>query len=209
MIQGAVIGFIVALVMVLMRASQQKKGGRKILAAMSLGAAEARAALDAYIKPARGKVRTGRLLELLERLSWLAIIGAHDDLEQEAASLEGGLNVVTQLRAQAAVGLLVHRTEPRDLEQLRAVAARIEAEGGVLSKLVKATTRDLAIAAGGLAQEVPEAAVMRRVFSRAAQLGPAQKIVLYRFLARVAEASGNPPAVFRREAEQALAKLQA
>jgi hypothetical protein len=195
--------------MVVVRTVQQKKGGAKVLAAVQAGGFEGRQALDSYVKPPSGKVGANRMLELLERFSWMAVIGDHEDLEREAAEIEGHINIVSQLQAQAAVGLLAHRTEPRDLERLRGVADRIEAEGGALSKLVKKQSRDLATVASALQQQPLDPDAMQRVYAKARQSGVATKVVLMRFLARAAEAGGQDPRRFQAEADDAMAKLAA
>lgn len=206
MLQGAIIGLVVGLVMVIVRAIQQKRGGTKVMAALRAGGPEGRAALDAYVAPVR-KASANKLLDLLERYSWLAVIGDHIALEQEAAGLEGHINIVSQLQAQAAVGLLAHRTEPRDLERLRAVADRIEREGGALSTLVKKQIRDLARIADTLQTSQLDVEAQQRVLGKARQSGPGTKLVLLRFVARAVEHAGGDASHLEQEADQVMAKL--
>ena len=207
MLQGAIIGLVVGLVMVLVRTIQQKKGGSSVMAALRAGGPGGRAALDGYVAPIHGKASANKLLDLLERYSWLAVIGDHDDLEREAASIEGHINIVSQLQAQAAVGLLAHRTEQRDLERLRAVADRIEQEGGALSKLVKKQVRDLAKVADALEHRQLDVEAQQRVLAKARQSGPGAKLVLLRFVTRVVEHCGGDATRLRAEADLVMNKL--
>ncbi len=207
MLQGAIIGLVVGLVMFIIRTVQQKKGGSSVMAALRAGGPEGRVALDGYVAPVHGKASANKLLDLLERYSWLAVIGDFDDLEREAEGLEGHINIVSQLQAQAAVGLLAHRTEQRDLERLRAVADRIEAEGGALSKLVKKQVRDLAKVADALETRQLDVEAQQRVVGKARQSGPGTRLVLLRFVARAVEHSGGNATLLKQEADQVMQKL--
>lgn len=207
MLQGAIIGLVVGLAMVLFRAVQQKRGGTKVMAALRAGGPEGRAALDGYVAPIHGKVSANKLLALLERYSWLAVIGDHDSLEQEAAAIDGHINIVAQLQAQAAAGLLAHRTEQRDLDRLRAVADRIEREGGALSKLVKKQVRDLATIADTLETGRLDVEAQQRVLAQARQCGPGTKLVRLRLIARAVERAGGDASHLKAEADGVMAKL--
>ena len=207
MLQGAIIGLVVGVVVFLVRTFQQRKGGSSVMGALRAGGPEGRIALDGYVAPIQGKVSATKLLELLERYSWLAVIGDHDDLEREAAGVEGHINIVSQLQAQAAVGLLAHRTEQRDLDRLRAVADRIEREGGALSKLVNKQVRDLAKIADTLENGQLDGEAQQRVLARARQCGPGTKLVLLRFVARAVEKAGGNAAHLKQEADQVMAAL--
>ncbi len=207
MLQGAIIGLVVGLVMVIVRTVQQKRGGTKVMAALRAGGPEGRAALDSYVAPVHGKASANKLLDLLERYSWLAVIGDHDALEQEAAGLEGHINIVSQLQAQAAAGLLAHRTEQRDLDRLRAVADRIEQEGGALSKLVKKQVRDLTHIADALETGQLDVEAQQRVLAKARQSGPGTRLVLLRFVARAVEKAGGDAGHLKGEADEIMAKL--
>ncbi len=207
MIQGAIIGLIVGLVMVGIRFVQQKKGGKQVVAALKQGGPAAREALDGYVKPVHGKVSAQKLLNLLERYAWMAIMGEHDALVQESQGIDGQLNVVTQLQAQAAVGLLAHRTEAADLAFLRSVADRIDHEGGALSGLVKKQTRDLEIVARALDTRQLDPEALQRVVGRARQMGPAGKITRLRFATRAVEMAGGDASQLRQEADALLASL--
>ena len=207
MVQGAIIGLIVGLVLWAVRQSKQKKGGKAVLTALSAGGPEARAALDAYVPPVAGSARAGKLLDLLERFGWLAIIGEHDALARESDALTGHVNIVTQLQAHAAVGLIAHRAEAADLERLRAAVARLEAEGGALSGVVKKQLRDLRTVAEAGPSTPLDVEAQRRVVARARKQGPAAKIVLLRFVIRAVEASGGDATPLKQEAEDASSAL--
>jgi hypothetical protein len=207
MLQGAIIGLVVGLVMVAVRLYQQRKGGAKVMEAIRAGGPEARTALDSYVKPIYGKVSAQKLINQLERYAWLAILGDFEALEAEAQAAEGMLNVVTQLRVQAYAGLLAHRTEARDLEAMEAVATRIQTEGGALSGLVKKIATDAQMVARGVAGQGVDPAVLDKVAKRAAQSGPATKAVLYRFLARACQANGMDSSGYEAEARKTLDHL--
>lgn len=209
MLDGLIIGLVVGVVVMIYRAIKQGKGAKSVLAALdSGGPAAAREALDGYVAPVVGKVPQRLFLDLLERYSLLAVIGDFDGLEREARSIEGNVGVVTQLQAQAAAGLLAHRTEARDLEMMRGAAQRIEAEGGKLMGLVKKQLAQLAAVSAGLQQaHVPPEAVTA-VHKRAKQAGKAARLVLMRYLGRVAEAAGADATPFQKDAAEALAALK-
>ena len=209
MLQGAIIGLVVGLTIAVVQYFRQKKGGTKVMAALRAGGPEARAALDGYVPPPSGKVAAGKLANYFERFSWLAIIGDLDTLERESASVQGMLSVRTQLQVMALMGLLGHRSEQRDVDALEQVAAHIEQEGGALLKLVKKQAADARSMARAMVRGEPlDTQARQRLAGRANQSGPATKAVIFRFLARASEASGQDPRGFRQLADEALAKLQ-
>ena len=76
MLQGAIIGLVVGIIMVAVRFYKQGKGGQAIKEALKQGGPAAREALDKYVAPSHsGKVSATKLLDHLERFGWLAILG--------------------------------------------------------------------------------------------------------------------------------------
>lgn len=209
MLQGAIIGLVVGLVMVAIRFYKQGKGGQAIKEALQKGGAEGRAALDNYVAPSHsGKVSANKLLDHLERFGWLAILGDLQALEEEGQSIVGGLSVTTQLQAQALAGLLAHDPNPqRHVASMDAVADRIEAEGGMMLKLVKTTTGDIRAMARAIAGQGMDAEARKRLQGRAGQSTPAVRVVLLRLIARATELAGEDPSSYRAAADEAMGRL--
>lgn len=207
LLEGAIIGAVVGVAIALIKLYQQRKGGAKVMEAIRAGGPEARAALDGYVAPIYGKVSANKLLNTLERYSWLAILGDFDALESEAEAADGMLNVVTQLRLQAAAGLLAHRTEERDLRMMKDAHDRIHAEGGAMSALVKKIATQMVTLSQALQGGGIDPGVLEKVASRASQSGPATQAVLYRLLARVCQANNLDGAGYQAAAKQALDRL--
>lgn len=207
MLTGAVIGAIVGVVIVFMQLAKHKAGAKKVAKALRRGPADARAALDAYVKPPSGKTSVQRIHELQERFSWLAILGAHDDLEREMAALEGHVTMLGQLRAQGVLGLLAHRTEARDFEALRTTTAFVDAEGGAMLRLVKSILHDQLAVAGVRDGKPLDFEATKRVYDRVSKSAIAAKIVGLRFLARMTGESGANATNLQREADELLAGL--
>lgn len=209
MLQGAIIGLVVGLVMVAIRFYKQGKGGQAIKEALKQGGPAAREALDKYVKPSpTGKVSANKLLDHIERFGWLAILGELQDLEQEGQAIQGGLSVTTQLQTQALAGLLAHDPHPqRHVPAMDAVADRIESEGGMMLKLVKTTTGDICKMAHAIDGRGMDAEARKRLQGRAGQSSPAVRVVLLRLIARASELAGEDPTPYRAEADAAMARL--
>lgn len=209
MLQGAVIGLVVGIIMVAIRAYKQGKGGSAIKEALKQGGPAAREALDGYIKPSpTGKVGASKLIDHLERFGWLAILGDLQALEQEGQAIQGSLTVMTQLQAQALAGLLAHDPNPqRHIASMDAVADRIEAEGGAMLKLVKNLTRDMRAMSNAMAGQPMDPEARTRLSKRAQQCSPAVRVVLLRLIARATEIAGEDPTEYRAAADEAMARL--
>lgn len=209
MLTGALIGLVVGVVMVIVTAAKQKKGGKAVVSALAHGTDAARRELDTYVKPpvAGKKSELTRLHDLLERFAWLGILGAHDDLEREAELVTGAVSLIAQLRAQAATALLGHRSESRDRQLLQRTNEYIHTEGGALLTLVKNFIGDAATLAGVLEGKPFDITVARRIYERANKSGPAVKIAQLRFIARMAEVAKVSSTNFRQAADEAYAKL--
>lgn len=209
MLQGAIIGLVVGIVMVAVRFYKQGKGGQAIKEAIKEGGPAARGALDKYVAPSvNGKVSASKLLDHLERFGWLAILGDLHALEAEGQAIVGGLSVTTQLQAQALAGLLAHDDNPqRHFASMDAVGHRINNEGGAMLKLVKNTTNDIWAMARAMAGDGMDAAARTRLEKRAGQSTPAVRVVLLRLIARATEVAGEDPSAQRAVADEALARL--
>lgn len=207
MLQGAIIGMIVGLIMVAVRFVKQKKGAVAVLAALKEGGPDARQALDQWQPPIAGKIPAAKLINYLERLSWMAVIGDLQSLEQEGSTVQGSLTVMTQLQAQALAGLIAHRDNPTDREGLERVTARIHNEGGAMLGLVKKTTTDLNAMSRAIAGQGLDAQSKQRLLGRARQSGPAQKVVLLRLIAKATTAAGEDGTPLLNEAQAVLAKF--
>lgn len=195
MLQGAIIGMVAALVMVVITAVRNNKGGKKIMAALDADdAAGARAALDAYAKPPGVKVRAGQMPLMIERFAWLGIIGDLETLENEYRSLNvSNKGVSYQLRTQAITSLLAHRTDPADLEELQALYEDIQANGGAMLGLIKKLVAAHLAVARGLQGVAIDPAHLTALNKRSQALGPGTTIMLQRFIARSVQAVGMDP----------------
>lgn len=202
MLQGAIIGAIVGLVMVVVQMVRMRGGATKVITASRKSPAEGRAALDAWTPP-REDVPATKLVNHLERFAWLALLGDLDALEHEANATTGGLSVTTQLRAIALAGLLSHRDEARDHEAMEQVADRIEREGGVMLKLVRQMAQDIRALARAKAGQPLDHDARKRIHRRAKQSGPALKVVLLRLVTIATERAGEDAIALRAEAEAA------
>ncbi|MBX3249551.1 MAG: hypothetical protein KF901_20405 [Myxococcales bacterium] len=202
MLQGAIIGGLVAFVVIVVQMVRMRGGATKVITASRRGPAEGRAALDAWVPP-QAQVPATKLVNHFERFAWLALLGDLEALEREGASLTGGLSVTTQLQAIALAGLLAHRDEARDHEAMERVAERIASEGGVMLKLVRQLAEDLRALARAKAGHPLDPAARKRIHRRAKQSGPALKVVLLRFLTVATERAGEDASALRAEAETA------
>lgn len=209
MLQGAIIGLVVGLVMVAIRFYKQGKGGHAIKEALKKGGPAALEALDKYVPPSpTGKVSATKLLDHIERFGWLAVLGELQMLEDEGQAIQGGLSVSTQLHTQALAGLLAHDPNPqRHIASMDAVADRIESEGGVMLKLVKTTTSDIRAMARAIAGQGMDPEARKRLQGRAGQSTPAVRVVLLRLIARATEVAGEDPTAYRAAADEAMARL--
>lgn len=210
MLQGAIIGMVAALVMIVITAIRNNKGGKKIMAALDANdMAGARAALDAYAKPPGEKVSAGQMPTMLERFAWLGIIGDLGTLEDEYQSLHASNKGVSyQLRAQAIASLLAHRTEARDLDALQALDEDIQQNGGAMLGLIKKLVAAHLNVARGLQGVVMDPANLTALNKRSQALGPGTTIMLQRFIARSVQAVGMDPSQHNVVIASVLARLR-
>lgn len=210
MLQGAIIGMVAALVMVVVTAVRNNKGGKKIMAALDADdAVGARAALDAYVKPPRAKIGTTQMPSMLERFAWLGIIGDLDTLENEYRSLHGSNKGVSfQLRAHAIASLIAHRTNASDLDELQALYEDIQENGGaMLGMIKKLVTAHLGVARGlqGVAIDPAHLTMLNK---RSQALGPGTTIMLQRFIARAVQVVGMDPSQHNTVIASVLSRLR-
>lgn len=191
MLQGAIIGAVVGLIMTIVMAQQRKKGAGSVLSALeSSGKAAAREAID-KMQPAVTKIPTSKFVKLQERFAALAIIDDTDALEAEVNGVTGAKNVVVQLQGIGLLGLAVRADDPTPYaERLKAVSDEFERDGGKLMKLVKRNLRVYAdIAAhlngGNLADE------SKVSFGSLAQKNSMLGVVLYQAMGMHHRANGN------------------
>ena len=210
MLQGAIIGMVAALVMVVITAVRNNKGGRKVMAALDASdPAAARAAIDAFAKPPRAKVGAGQMSSLLERFAWLGIIGDYDTLESELQGLNvSNKGVSYQLRAQAIVSLLAHRTEARDINALQALFEDAQENGGAMLGLIKKLVGAHLGVARGLQVAAIDPAHLEALNKRSQALGPGTTIMLQRFVARAVQAAGMDPTQHNAVIASVLARLR-
>ena len=191
MLQGAIIGAVVGIIMTIVINQQKKKGAGKVLGEYATsGQQAARAALDA-MQPAVTKAATSKFQKLIERFAGLAIIDETDALEAEVNSLTGAKNVVVQLQAIGLLGLAVRAEDPsRYAAQLRDISDTFEKEGGKLMKLVKRNLRIYANLAEGLSGEAITEET-RVQFGSLAPKNSMSGVVLYQARGMAHEASGQ------------------
>lgn len=191
MLQGAIIGAIVGLVMTIVMAQQRKKGAGKVLSTFAAsGKAAAREAVDA-MQPAVTKVTANKFLKLQERFAALAIIGDTDAIEAEMTGLTGAQNVVVQLKAVGLLGLAVRADDPAPYAaRLKEVSDAFERDGSKLMKLVKRNLRVFANLADKLAGGTLEDE-SKVAFGSLAQKNSMTGVVLYQAMGMHHQANGN------------------
>lgn len=152
MLQGAIIGAIVGIIMTFVINRQKKNGALKVLGELDgSGQQAARRALDA-MQPAVTKVATSKFQKVTERFAGLAIIQETTALEAELDGLTGAQNILVQLKGIGLLGLAVRADDPSVYaRQLRALSDKFDNDGGVLMKLVKRNLRIYANLAEGIA----------------------------------------------------------
>ena len=152
MLQGAIIGAIVALIVILVSVSKRKGAQKKLLAALQAGgAAAARPVLDKAYAPVE-KLRLSQIVEQGERMAGLALIGDLHSLEAELAMHTGSLTAVAHVDALGLIGLAIRSPDPTSAAaRLDELATKVEQEGGMTMGQVKKKTRALAALAQGVA----------------------------------------------------------
>lgn len=191
MLQGAIIGAIVGVIMTIVINQQKKKGALKVLGELdSSGQQAARAALDA-MQPAVTKVPTSKFQKVIERLAGLAIINETATLEGELSSLTGAQNILVQLKGIGLLGLAVRADDPSVYAtQLRELSDQFEKDGGKLMKLVK---RNLRIYAN-LAEGIGGAALTDETKLQFGNLAPSNSmagVIMYQARGMAAQANGQ------------------
>jgi hypothetical protein len=156
MLQGALIGAVVGLVMAFMMVQQRRGLLKSVLGALAQsGPAAARTVLDGKV-PQLQVVKLRDIDKQRQRMACLVLIGDVDAVEREVAQHTGDLTAITQVDAVAYLGLAL-RTDgerrARSIAALDAIATKMEQEGGMLMGVVKKKTRALAALGHGLLRQ--------------------------------------------------------
>ena len=157
MLEGAIIGGIVGLIMATILIVKQARKKKQIIAVIEDKGPEAgKAALDKAIPPLK-KIPLTKLLDQRERMAGLALVDDQEALEREIDEHTGELTAVAQVNAIGLLALAVRKDAKDGARRLDELATKMENEGGRLLALVKKKTRALAILAMGLTGvEIPE-----------------------------------------------------
>ena len=209
MLEGAIIGAVVGVIMVIVQMVRMRRGADKVMTALQAGGEGARAALDAWVPPVTPgkKVAANKITDVFERFSWLALLGDYRSLEEEADAVEGMLTIRTQAKAHALAALMAHRDEPRDVKALEEVSETIEREGGALLGLVKKSTRELLSLGHAKLGRGLDLGARDRLVTRARQSTPATKVVLLRLATVATRAAGHDASALEAEANTANIRL--
>ena len=204
MIQGALIGLIVGVILTVMRARSRKGIQAAVLGPLAAGdPAQARAALDKKIPPLT-KIPNTKILEQRDRMAALTLLNDVQALEAETASHSGHITAVGQVNAIALLGVALRSADPADAaRRLEDLATRVETEGGRLLGLVKKQVRAFAVLARGLGGAPMSADALGPIAALANESGVTQ-IVLWQALARAYAAAGQA-----QNAESYRARVQA
>jgi hypothetical protein len=191
MIQGAIIGLIVGIVMTVVMARKRKGIQAAVLGPLNAGdATQARAALDKKVPPLT-KIPNTKIIEQRDRMAALTLLNDVQALEAEAASHSGHITALGQVNAVALLGIAVRSADPADAAQrLEALATHVETEGGRLLGLVKKQVRAFAVLGRGLTGAPMDADALGPIASLANESGVTQ-IVLWQAFVRAYEASGQ------------------
>jgi len=152
MLQGAIIGAVVALIVILLSVRKRKGAQKKLLAVLHAeGLAVVRPILDKSYPPVE-KLRVSQIIEHGERMAGLALIGDLHALEAELAMHTGSLTTVAHVDALGLIGLAIRSPDPTSAAaRLDELATKVEQEGGITMGQVKKKTRALAALAQGVA----------------------------------------------------------
>lgn len=192
MLQGAIIGAIVGVIMMLvMYVKRSKRKGALLKTLEEQGQAAAKAELDRMIKPV-GAIPISKIVDQCERMASLAIIGDTAALQAEVDGHSGKLTAVAQVNGLALLGLAIRSDDPAPHAQaLTELSAKMDAEGGALMKLVKEKLRTYA----GVAQAIAGQPVDRSIHSQGRTLAGKEmgtpKIILLQAMVRAAEGAGE------------------
>ncbi|MGK0360406.1 MAG: hypothetical protein ACI9U2_002719 [Bradymonadia bacterium] len=191
MLQGAIIGAIVGIIMTIVINRQKKNGALKVLGELEAsGQQAARRALDA-MQPAVTKVATSKFQKAIERLAGLAVIEETAALQAELNGLTGAQNILVQLKGIGLLGLAVRADDPSIYaRQLRALSDAFDKDGGVLMKLVKRNLRIYANLAEGIAGDALTDETKLQ-FGNLAPKSSMAGIVMYQARVMAAQANGQ------------------
>lgn len=159
MLEGAIIGAIVGLVMAFMAMQQRRGLLTKVLAALDRGGpTAARAQLDTSAPPTQ-ELKLRDIDKQRQRMACLALIGDVEALVREIEIHRGLLTAVVQVNRVGHLGLALRsqgEQRARTIAALEELAARMESEGGALMGIVKKQTHAIAsVGRGLLGQPIP------------------------------------------------------
>jgi hypothetical protein len=147
MLSGALIGACVGLVIALVQLAQRSSGYKRLITALETQGREmARAAID---RNQRGVIdlRAEKVLEQRERMAALAVVGDLPSLREEIQTHRGKIVVLARVNGMALLGLALREqgeARAQAVTKLDELAAKLEAEGGALSKIPKKELHALA-----------------------------------------------------------------
>lgn len=202
MIQGALIGLVVGLVMAFITWQKNKKRGGSVLAALNEpnGQAAALAALNRSTAPTI-KLNAQSMVAQRERMAALTLIGDGDAIVRELGQHDGKIGIVAQVHSIGLLGARV-RGVANATSQLNELATRMETEGGRLTGVVKKTVRSLADLAAAIDGAPLPAESGARVRHLAASDSPMSRIVVQAALAQMIEAAGGDATAQRKVIRQ-------
>ena len=195
MLEGAILGGIVGFIVAFMAGRKRLGAARRVNEAFrASGIDGARALLDDWIPPVSGEVAVSKLLNVMERLAALGVMGDLETLERELKSVSGALTVSVQLKTIGTVGLLLGSEDrQRWVTDIEALATKVESEGGRMLTLVKRTTRFIARVGGELVgRGACDLEARTRLANYAQKMGPFTKILLLRLLVESAQVTDRP-----------------
>ncbi len=206
MLQGALIGMVVGLVMAYLKWQKNKKRGASVLLAFASGGKAA--GLEALNKttPAMPEIKATQIVPQQERMAALAVIGDAGRIMQEIKLHRGKLKITAQVHGIALLGARVRGVSEAS-SQLTALATQMEQEGGSLMAAVKTKLRTYADLAGALdgSPLPPESGAAANRLT--ASENPMSSLVVMAALAMATEKVGGDAHVLRskiRESTQAF-----
>jgi len=192
MLQGAIIGLIVGIIMTVVMLLRRKGLQKQVLDLLARGdVAGARLYLDRKVPPV-SKIPLNKINDQRDRMAALAAINDTAALEQEVAAHDGKLTATVQVDAVALFGIALRAGDPGPaVDRLDALATKMEQEGGALMGLVKKQTRAWADLGRGL-QGQALTAEQRTAVGGLTNHGGLVQLLVWQGLYKAFEAAGTP-----------------
>ena len=196
MIEGAMIGGAIGLVVVAVTALRTAQWQKKFVRALEAGdhaGAQRELARRAPAVPAQKSFPLTKLLPQRQRLIGLWLLGDRSQLESELAVHKGGAAYVANVEM---FGLLALATMPDTdasalVARLDAAATRVDTESTKLQKLLRDLAKLLARVGGGLAGRAVDDTDARALLTRGASETLFTRILVIRALIVIAERGGR------------------